>query len=55
MNLAAPHVGFVLAAYAIAFVVITGMILATILDYRGLKKKLQQAAARASRGRDHAH
>jgi heme exporter protein CcmD len=55
MNLAAPHIGFVLAAYAIAFVVITSMILATILDYRGLKKKLEQVATRATRGRDDAH
>lgn len=55
MNLAAPHIGFVLAAYGIAVVVIGGMILATLLDYSGLKKKLEQAAARTSQGGDAAH
>lgn len=55
MNLAAPHIGFVLAAYAIAFVVIAGMILATVFDYRDLKKKLERAAARAASSRDTAH
>ena len=55
MNLAAPHIGFVLAAYAIAVVVIAGMILTTLLDYRDLKKKLERAAARATNSRDTAH
>jgi len=52
MNLAAPHVGFVIAAYAIAFVVIAGMVVATLADYRSLKRNLERVAARARLGRD---
>jgi heme exporter protein CcmD len=55
MNLDAPHIGFVLAAYGIAFVVISGMILATVLDYRSVRKKLDRIAARAPHGRDTTH
>lgn len=55
MNLTAPHIGFVVAAYAIAFVVIAGMILATLIDYRDLRKKLERAAARAVNSRDTVH
>jgi heme exporter protein CcmD len=54
MNLAAPHIGFVIAAYGIAFVVIGSMIVATLLDYRGLKTRLEKVAARAAQGGDSA-
>ena len=47
MNLAAPHSGFVIAAYAIAFVVIAAMVIGTLADYRSLKKSLARIAARA--------
>jgi len=52
MNLAAPHIGFVIAAYAIAFVVIAGMIVVTLADYRSLKKALERLATRARLVRD---
>ncbi|MDR3407993.1 MAG: heme exporter protein CcmD [Methylovirgula sp.] len=52
MNLAAPHVGYVIAAYAIAFVVIAAMILGTLIDYRTLKRNLERIAARANNGQD---
>ncbi len=52
MNLAAPHVGYVIAAYAIAFVVIGGMIVATLADYRSLKKALEKIAPRTRGDRD---
>ncbi len=51
MNLAAPHVGYVIAAYGIAFVVIAVMILATLIDYRTLKRSLERIAARPRDGR----
>jgi len=54
MNLAAPHIGFVIAAYGLAFAVIGGMILATIFDYRSLTKKLAEVAARAAQSGDQA-
>ncbi len=50
-----PHIGFVVAAYAVAFVVIAGMIGAVVLDYRRLGAGLAEAnraleAARGARG-----
>jgi heme exporter protein CcmD len=42
-----PNFGFVVAAYAVALIVIGGMILATIADYLSLKKSLARLAARA--------
>jgi heme exporter protein CcmD len=42
-----PNSGFVLAAYLVAFVVLTGMIVATVADYLGLKKNLARLAERA--------
>lgn len=52
MNLAAPHVGYVIAAYGIAFVVIAVMILGTLIDYRTLKSSLERITARPRNGRD---
>jgi heme exporter protein D len=49
MNFAAPHIGFVIAAYAIAFVVIGGMVIGTLVDYRSLKKSLERVETRTRR------
>jgi heme exporter protein CcmD len=40
-----PHFGFVIAAYALAFVVIGGMIGAVLIDYMRLKRALSLLAA----------
>ncbi len=47
----APHFGFVAAAYAIATVVIVGMIAAALADYRAQSralKRLEQARGRGA-------
>ena len=45
-----PHIGFIVAAYAIAALVIVGMIGAILIDYRGLSASLAALeAARAGR------
>ena len=41
-----PHFGFVVAAYAIAFVIVAGMIVTILADYMRLK----QALSALSRG-----
>ena len=38
----APHIGFVVAAYAIAAVVLLGMIGAVLADYRVQRKALER-------------
>ena len=38
-----PHLGFVVAAYAVAFAVIAGMIGSVVLDYRRLGAELDEA------------
>ena len=48
-----PYFGFILAAYLVAFTVITGMIVATIVDYRLLKRALARLSARTGRPVDH--
>ncbi len=53
MNFAAPHIGFVIAAYSIAFVVIGGMVIGTLVDYRSLKKSLERVETRTRGQRDH--
>ncbi len=50
-----PHIGFVIAAYAVTFVVIAGMIGAVVLDSRRLNAHLDKAnraldAARRAKG-----
>ncbi|MGH6794595.1 MAG: heme exporter protein CcmD [Methylocella sp.] len=35
-----PHLGFVVAAYALAFVIVTGMIVTILADYIRLKRAL---------------
>lgn len=44
MNVA--HAGFIIAAYAICLVVVGGLILATVLDHRRLKRELAQLGDR---------
>jgi heme exporter protein CcmD len=51
-----PHIGFVIAAYSVAFVVIVAMIGSVLLDDRRLNAELDEAnraleAARAGKGR----
>ena len=41
-----PHFGFVVAAYAIAFVIVAGMIVTILADYM----RLRQALSALSRG-----
>lgn len=48
MNFADANAGFVIAAYLVAFIVIAGMIIATVADYLGLKKTLARLAERAT-------
>ncbi len=45
-----PHFGFVVAAYAIAFVIVAAMIFAIARDYYALKRELAQFPARERRG-----
>ena len=42
-----PHLGFVAAAYIVAFVVVAGMTAALLLDHMRLKRSLASLAARA--------
>jgi heme exporter protein CcmD len=44
-----PHIGFVVAAYAVAAVVLIGMVVAVVADYRS-----QRRALRRLEGRDEA-
>ena len=39
-----PHFGFVVAAYALAFVIVTGMIVTIFADYMRLKQALASLA-----------
>ena len=48
-----PHFGFVVAAYAIAFVIVAGMIFVTLRDYSELKRALALVAGRG--GQDQTH
>ena len=41
-----PHLGFIVAAYAVAVVVIAAMIGAILFDYRDLLAKLEKLDAR---------
>ncbi|WP_051335572.1 heme exporter protein CcmD [Methylocapsa acidiphila] len=44
-----PNFGFVIAAYAIGFVVVGAMIAWTLLDYRRLKRALSRFPERGER------
>ena len=41
-----PHIGFIVAAYGVAFVVILAMIAGVVLDYRRLSEQLQRLEVR---------
>ena len=41
-----PHIGFVIAAYALAFVIVAGMIVTILADYMRLKQALQELIRR---------
>jgi heme exporter protein CcmD len=47
-----PYFGFIFAAYAIGFSVIACMIVATLVDYRSLKRQLARLSARTGRSLD---
>ena len=44
-----PYFGFILAAYLVGFTVIAVMIVATLVDYRSLKRQLARLSARTGR------
>ncbi len=46
-----PHIGFIVAAYAVTLVVVGGMVVAVLLDRRALLRALERLEARAGRGR----
>jgi heme exporter protein D len=46
-----PHIGFILAAYAVTAVVMGGAVAAVLLDRRALLRGLARLEARAGRGR----
>lgn len=48
-----PFFGFILAAYSVAFIVIATMIVATLVDYRTLKRTLARLSARTGRSIEH--
>ncbi len=48
-----PFFGYILAAYLVAFIVITTMIVATVIDYRTLKRMLSRLSARTGRPVEH--
>ena len=37
-----PHAGFIVAAYAVAFVVVAAMVLNAVIDHRRLKRALSK-------------
>ena len=47
-----PHLGFVVAAYALAFVIVTGMIVTILADYMRLKQALSSLSRGTRQDRD---
>lgn len=48
-----PNFGFVVAAYGLGFLIVAGMILSIIFDYRSLKRALAKFPTRSdTRGSD---
>jgi heme exporter protein D len=47
-----PNIGFVIAAYALGLMVVAGMILTILLDYKSLKKALARLPQRRAQGQD---
>ena len=48
MDFAAPHIGFVVAAYGISAAVIAGMIAAVLMRYRSTTRHLAELEARGA-------
>jgi heme exporter protein D len=44
-----PHVGFVVAAYLLGFVIVAAMTIATLWDYFGLRRALSRFPGRGER------
>ncbi len=42
MDFAARHAGFVIASYAVAFVLVGGLIAATLIRYRAVRRRLEE-------------
>ncbi len=49
--MAVPHIGFILASYAVTGAVVGGAAVAVLLDRRALTRALRRLEARAGRGR----
>ncbi|MGH6811755.1 MAG: heme exporter protein CcmD [Methylocella sp.] len=47
-----PHFGFVVAAYALAFVIVAGMIVTILADYMRLKQALSSLSRGTSQDSD---
>ncbi|HUI21255.1 MAG TPA: heme exporter protein CcmD [Methylocella sp.] len=47
-----PHIGFIVAAYALAFVIVVGMIATIMVDYRNLTRALSSFAVRDAANRE---
>ena len=41
-----PHIGFVIAAYAVAAIVLVGMVVAVFADYRAQRRTLKRLESR---------
>ena len=44
-----PHLGFIIAAYALAFVIVAGMVVTILADYRNLKQALASLSRETSK------
>ncbi len=51
MDLAAKHIGFVLASYAVAFVLLAGLILFLVARMRHVRRRLATLQAQGARRR----
>jgi heme exporter protein CcmD len=44
-----PHLGFIIAAYALALVIVAGMVVTILADYRNLKQTLASLSRETSK------
>jgi heme exporter protein CcmD len=44
-----PHLGFIIAAYALALVIVAGMVVTILADYRNLKQALASLSRETSK------
>ena len=44
-----PHLGFIIAAYALALVIVAGMVVTILADYRNLKQALASLSGETSK------